>query len=199
MNNTYGMGKTKERTRKIVTVGMLSGISIFLGLSGLGLIVTPLFRITIMHIPVIIGAIIEGPIIGAILGLIFGLFSMYQNFTAPTATSFIFWNPIIALTPRILIGVIAYYVYKPLKNKFKKPGIAVGISAICASMSNTILVLGLTYIFYLERYAQALGISETAVAGTLVAVGSTNGVAEAIGCAVISIPVILGLSKLRKM
>lgn len=73
-----------------------------------------------MHVPVIIGAIIEGPVVGALVGLVFGLFSMYQNFTAPGPTSFIFWNPIIAIIPRVLVGIVAYYVYRTLYNKIKR-------------------------------------------------------------------------------
>ncbi|MGN0144528.1 MAG: ECF transporter S component, partial [Clostridium sp.] len=109
----------KLSIRQITMVGMLSAISIFLGVSGLGFIPIPPVRATIMHVPVIIGAIVEGPIVGALVGLVFGLFSMYQNITAPGPTSFLFWNPIIALVPRILIGVVAYYVYNFLHKKIK--------------------------------------------------------------------------------
>ena len=114
---------SSNKTRRLVLIGALGGISIFLGISGLGLIRLPIFSLTIMHIPVIIGALLEGPIVGIAVGLIFGLFSMYQNITAPGLTSFIFWNPIIALIPRILIGVISYYSFKLLKHKIKNTGI----------------------------------------------------------------------------
>ena len=111
--------KTRFSVRQMTMVGMLSAISIFLGLTGLGFIPIPPVRATIMHIPVIIGAIVEGPVVGASVGFVFGLFSMYQNFTAPGPTSFIFWNPIIALVPRILIGLVAYYVYMLIKKNLK--------------------------------------------------------------------------------
>lgn len=117
MNAVY---QTRQKTRKLVVIGMLSGISIFLGLTGLGFINIPPVKATIMHIPVIIGAIIEGPIVGGLIGLVFGLFSMYQAFTAPMPTSFMFWNPIIALVPRILIGVVSYYVYASMIKGSKR-------------------------------------------------------------------------------
>lgn len=85
-----GYTKSKFSVRQIAMIGMLSAISIFLGLTGLGFIPIPPVKATIMHIPVIIGAIVEGPIVGSLVGLVFGLFSMYQNFTAPGPTSFIF-------------------------------------------------------------------------------------------------------------
>ena len=151
-----------------------------------------------MHIPVIIGAILEGPVVGIAVGLIFGLFSMYQNITAPGLTSFIFWNPIIALIPRILIGIVAYYSFKLLKSKIKNTGVSAGIASILATLTNTIGVLGLTYILYLDKYAQAREISRDAVAGTLIAVGLTNGIPEAIVSALITIPIVITMLKMKK-
>lgn len=54
--------------RQLTTIGLLSAISIFMGLTGLGFIPLPFMKATIMHIPVIIGAIIEGPLVGATVG-----------------------------------------------------------------------------------------------------------------------------------
>ena len=189
---------SSSKTRRLVLIGALGGISIFLGISGLGLIRLPIFSLTIMHIPVIIGALLEGPVIGIAVGLIFGLFSMYQNITAPGLTSFIFWNPIIALIPRILIGIVAYYSFKLLKSKVKSTGVCVGIASILATLTNTIGVLGLTYILYLDKYAQAREISKEAVAGTLLTVGLTNGIAEAIVSALITIPIVITMLKMKR-
>ena len=189
---------SRSKTRRLVLIGALGGISIFLGISGLGLIRLPIFSLTIMHIPVIIGAILEGPVVGIAVGLIFGLFSMYQNITAPGLTSFIFWNPIIALIPRILIGIVAYYSFKLLKSKIKNTGVSAGIASILATLTNTIGVLGLTYILYLDKYAQAREISRDAVAGTLIAVGLTNGIPEAMVSALITIPIVITMLKMKK-
>lgn len=184
--------------RQMTMVGMLSAISIFLGITGLGFIPIPPVRATIMHIPVIIGAIIEGPIVGSLVGLVFGLFSMYQNFTAPGPTSFLFWNPIIALVPRILIGLVAYYVYSFLHKKIKKQSLSIAIASLLASFTNTAGVLSLAYIFYLERYSAALGINPDTAAVTIAGIGLTNGVPEAVVSAIICIPVIISIFKIKK-
>lgn len=198
MLKTRGKGSSLPKIRKLVMIAMLSSISIFLGISGLGFIKLPAFNLTIMHLPVIIGAILEGPVVGISVGLIFGLFSIYQAITAPTLTSFVLLNPIISLLPRVLIGIVAYYVYKGIYKVLKKQKIAIGISAILATLTNTVGVLGLTYIFYLNQYAQALNISPNAVGATLLTVASTNGLLEAAASALISIPVIAGVLKLKK-
>lgn len=184
--------------RQMTMVGMLSAISIFLGVTGLGFIPIPPVRATIMHIPVIIGAIIEGPIVGSLVGLVFGLFSMYQNFTAPGPTSFLFWNPIIALVPRILIGIVAYYVYSFLRNKIKSQSFNIGIASLLASFTNTAGVLSLAYLFYLERYSAILGINPNAAAATIAGIALTNGIPEAIVSAIICIPVIISILKIKK-
>lgn len=184
--------------RQMTMVGMLSAISIFLGVTGLGFIPIPPVRATIMHIPVIIGAIIEGPIVGSLVGLVFGLFSMYQNFTAPGPTSFLFWNPIIALIPRILIGIVAYYVYSFLRNKIKSQSFNIGIASLLASFTNTAGVLSLAYLFYLERYSAILGINPNAAAATIAGIALTNGIPEAIVSAIICIPVIISILKIKK-
>ena len=190
--------KSSSKTRRLVLIGALGGISIFLGVSGLGLIRLPIFSLTIMHIPVIIGALLEGPVVGISVGLIFGLFSMYQNITAPGLTSFIFWNPIVALIPRMLIGIVAYYSFKLFKSKIKNTGVCAGIAAVLGKLTNTIGVLGLTYILYLDQYAQAREISREAVAGTLLTVGLTNGIPEAIVSALITIPIVVTMLKLKR-
>lgn len=247
MNTTY---QTKSKTRKLVIIGMLSSISIFMGLTGLGFIPIPPVKATIMHIPVIIGAIIEGPLVGGLIGLIFGLFSMYQSFTAPSPTSFIFWNPIISLLPRILIGVFSYYIYNimlkgvkknlkltsiitsfflsilmfftvasitksniialtiavilfiissivmlNLKHPNKEESLSLGTASILGTLINTLGVLGLTYIIYLDKYATALGISPEAAGFTILGVGITNGIPEAFISAIIVTPVVLGIRK----
>lgn len=97
-------------------IGILGSISIVLGMTPLGFIPVGPTKATIMHIPVIIGAILEGPVVGGIVGLIFGLFSIFSAVTTPTPVSFAFLNPLVSVLPRILIGITSYYVYVALKN-----------------------------------------------------------------------------------
>lgn len=183
--------------RKMAVVGMLSGISIFMGLTGLGFIPFAPAKLTIMHLPVIIGAIIEGPVVGALVGLVFGLFSMYQAVVAPTPISPLFYNPIVSLVPRILIGIVAYYVYVFLKDKFKKQSVAISVSAILATLTNTLGVLGFIYIFFIDKYAQLMEISTNAVAGVLGTVVLTNGVPEALLAGFITVPVVQAIKRLK--
>ncbi len=102
--------------RKMAVIGVLGAISAVLGMTPLGFIPVGPTRATIMHIPVIIGAIMEGPVVGALVGLIFGIFSIFQAITNPTPVSVVFLNPLVSVLPRILIGLVTYYVYNTLKK-----------------------------------------------------------------------------------
>jgi len=103
---------TALNTRKIVVAGVLGAIAIVLGVTRLGFIPVPntTANATIMHVPAIIGAVLEGPLVGVLAGGIFGIFSWLQ------ATTPLFANPIIAIVPRLLIGLFAWLTYRSLEK-----------------------------------------------------------------------------------
>ena len=131
----------QERTRKIVITGIMGAISIFLGVTRWGFI--PWFggiSLTIMHVPVIIGAILEGPVVGVLIGLIFGVASLIQAAVAPNGPGdVIFTNPFISVLPRLFIGPVAWFVWSLLK---RWPPVGLVVAGLAGSMTNTILVLG---------------------------------------------------------
>lgn len=190
-----GKLKSKITIRQLVIIGMLSAISIVLGVTGLGFIPIPPVKATIMHIPVIIGAILEGPLVGGLVGLIFGVFSMIQSITTPTPVSFVFMNPIVSVLPRILIGIVSYYVYSAIKTN-KKVIPIVAASAV-GSIINTVGVLGSIFIIYLKPYARALNISATAARDGIITVGVINGIPEAILSVVVTMAVVTAVVKIR--
>ncbi|MBU5484810.1 ECF transporter S component [Clostridium sp. MSJ-11] len=183
-------------TRQIAVVGMLSAISIFLGISGLGFIPIPPVKATIMHVPVIIGAIMEGPVVGGMIGLIFGIFSVINAFTNPTPISFVFVNPIVSVVPRVIIGIASYYCYSILSSKLGTLKIA--LAAVVGSLINTFGVLGLMYLIYVERYALVFNISVPAAKKAIMAVGLANGIPEAILSVLITVPVVMAVKKIKK-
>ena len=173
--------KTKKlEVRKIAIIGVLSAISIMLSMTPLGFIPIGPLNLTIMHIPVIIGAVLEGPLVGIIVGLIFGFTSLLRAITMPTITNFALINPLVSILPRVLIGIVAYYVYK-LTIKLTKNALVSGwITGVIGSLVNTVGVLGMTYILYGARYAEALGKSASAAKTLILTLIATNGIPEAI-------------------
>lgn len=131
-----------DRIRKIVVTGVMGAISIFLGITHWGFI--PWFSgasLTIMHVPVIIGAVLEGPVVGTLIGLIFGVFSLILAGVAPSGpTDVWFTNPLLSVLPRLFIGPISWLVWQTLK---KLPAVGLIASGIAGSLTNTVLVMGM--------------------------------------------------------
>lgn len=172
--------RKKFEVRKMAVIGVLAAISIMLSMTPLGFIPIGPLNLTIMHIPVIIGAVLEGPLVGIIVGLIFGFTSLLRAITMPTITNFALINPLVSILPRVLIGIVAYYVYK-LTIKLTKNALVSGwITGVIGSLVNTVGVLGMTYILYGARYAEALGESASAAKTLILTLIATNGVPEAI-------------------
>jgi uncharacterized membrane protein len=126
--------------RKIVISGVLAAIAILLGVTRLGFIPVPNIsgNATIMHVPAIIGGVMEGWLVGGIVGTIFGIFSFLQ------ATTPLFKDPLVAILPRIFIGITAYFTYAGLKrvNEY----VALIVAAVVGTLTNTVLVLGMAVI-----------------------------------------------------
>jgi uncharacterized membrane protein len=189
-----------NRVRKIAIAGALSAIVIVLGLTRLGFIVLPTVSLTILHVPVIIGAILEGPLVGLLIGFLFGLFSLIQSAIAATGAGDIaFVNPLISVLPRLFIGPAAWLLYTLVSGqKFKgepeyAPRIyreipAIVIAALIGSLVNTILVLSaLSFFGFLPWDARLEFLPELPAP---VAVAIANGPVEAAVAAVITLAVV---------
>ncbi|MPN57789.1 hypothetical protein SDC9_205483 [bioreactor metagenome] len=114
------------------------------------------------------------------VGFIFGLTSMLRALTMPTITSFAFINPLVSIIPRVLIGIVAYYVYQLVVKLTKSVCLSGWLSGLIGSLVNTIGVLGMIYILYGERYAKALGESASAAKTLILTIATTNGIPEAV-------------------
>jgi len=171
------MNDKKSYTRAIAVSGVMGAITVLLVITPLGLV--PWFSgasLTIMQIPVIIAAILEGPIAGLIVGAIFGVSSLLKAAVAPNGVfDPIFVNPVVSILPRLLIGPVSYLVYKLLKGKESAPrvGLAAVLASIAGCLANTCLVLPLLKLF--ADLAHIAGLTWIVV-GTIAVV---NGLPEA--------------------
>ena len=181
MINTRTSVQKRLNVRKMAVIGVLSAISVMMSMIPfIGYIPIGPIKATIMHIPVIIGAIVEGPVVGAIIGLIFGLTSLWNAITQPVTLSPLFLNPLVSVLPRILIGVVAYYVYQGV-YKISKSVYASGfIAGIIGSLTNTAGVLGMIYILYADKYLGLIEQKGANAAKLLFGIVLTSGIPEAL-------------------
>ena len=192
------MNRKEMDTRYMATLAMFCGILLVMGATGIGFIPLPVIKATTMHIPVILGAILLGPAAGAVLGGVFGLCSIWANTTSPGLLAFAF-SPFmtteglpgvlkslwIALGCRILLGVIAGWLWKGLKRILKQDYLALPVTAAIATICHTILVMGSIYLLLAQQYAQAKNVAITAVFGLVMGTVTASGIPEAIIAAVL--------------
>jgi len=191
--------KTKKKdTRWMTGVALMAAIVIVLANTPLGMIQLPIIKATTVHIPVIIGAILFGPMAGAILGGVFGICSLISNTMAPTLLSFAF-SPFLSTTGlsgavkaiwisvgcRILIGVIAGWLWILLSKVKLNQLIALPIVGFAGAMTNTVTVMGSIYILFAQQYAQAREVAVSAIWGLIMATITASGIPEAIAAAVL--------------
>lgn len=192
------MKKTKKDTRWTVSVALMMAIVILLANTPLGMIQLPIVKATTVHIPVIIGAIVLGPLAGAILGATFGVCSLISNTMAPTLLSFAF-SPFMSTTGipgcikalwisigcRVLIGVVAGWLWILLKKVKCNQNVALVLTGFIGSMTNTILVMGSIYILLAKQYAEAKEVAVSAVFGLIMGTVTASGIPEAIAAAIL--------------
>ncbi|MGT2907883.1 ECF transporter S component [Streptococcus dentiloxodontae] len=150
---------------------------------------------TLVHIPVIVASIIYGPRIGGILGGIMGIISVVTNTLVLLPTSYLF-SPfvengniaslIIAIVPRILIGIVPYFVYKWLRSK---TGLL--IAGAVGSLTNTVFVITGIFIFFSSVYGNNI---QTMLASVITA----NSLAELVISAVLISVIVPVIERLKK-
>ena len=192
------MRTRKHDTRWLVSVALMAEIIIVLANTPLGMIQLPIIKATTVHIPVIIGAILLGPSAGAMLGAVFGLCSLISNTMAPTLLSFAF-SPFMSTTGipgalkaiwisvgcRVLIGVVAGWLWNFLQKMHVNNWIALPVVGFVGSMVNTISVMGSIYLLFAQQYAEAKEVGITAVWGLIMGTVTASGIPEAVAAAVL--------------
>lgn len=169
-------------TRDLAVAGVFGGLAIVLAFTPLGLIPVPnpTEAATTLHLPAIIAGIISGPLVGGMVGLVLAI-SSWALYGASFMT---FANGSLALAlsaafvPRILIGVLAYYAYRPVR---RWPALAAGVAGLVGTLTNTFGVLGL--LIWLGALPAAL----------LVPIFSMNVPIEAALAIVVTIPTLAAL------
>lgn len=185
---------TKQKLVKRVIIALFAAIIIiqnfipFLGYIPLG----PL-NLTIIHITVIVIALSMGPLYGGIVGGIWGVITWIRAFVWPTSplAAIVFVNPLIAILPRILIGIVAGGSFSWLKKRLAKQSSAMVLAAILGSLTNTLLVLGQIYLFYRGKSQAMYALNVNELLPYLLGVIATNGLPEAILAGLVS-PLIAG-------
>lgn len=193
------MNTKKKDTRWLTSVALMAAIVILLANTPLGMIQLPVIKATTVHIPVILGAVLLGPMAGAILGGIFGICSLISNTMAPTLLSFAF-SPFMSTTGivgavkalwisvgcRILIGVAAGWLWILLRKLKVNTLAALPVTGFVGAMVNTITVMGSIYLLLAREYAAVKSVAVDAVWGLIMGTIVAYGIPEAVAAAILT-------------
>lgn len=205
------MMKQTHDTKWLAGVALMAAIVIVLANTPLGMVPLPTTKATTVHIPVILGAIFFGPAAGAVLGGVFGICSVISNTITPALTSFAF-SPFMSTTGlpgalkalwisvgcRILIGVVAGWLWIILSKVKLHPVAALPIVGFVGSMTNTVMVMGSIFVLLANQYAQAKNVAVSAVMGLIMGTVAFNGIPEALLATVLVGAIGLALLKVFK-
>lgn len=178
MANNQIKALDRKKVLRLTQLGILIALEAVLTFTPLGFIIIPPISITLLHVPVIIGAVLLGPVSGGILGGAFGIFSMIRA-TMTGNPGDILFNPaasgnplasiVMCVLPRILLGLFAAWLFALLKRLTKGVElVAIPVAAGIATALHTIMVLSCMGLFF-----QAFPLAEV-----LAYVVSVNGLVE---------------------
>lgn len=171
-----------SKTNELVLTGLFTAIIIIMAFTPLGYIPLVVINATIIHIPVILGSLFCGPKKGAFLGFVFGFTSCLKaTIVGGTLSSFVF-SPVlaasmvgtsgifkslfIAFVPRILVGVIPYFVYIGIKKV-----LASEKKNLWGTVLNVLMSAFLAFGVYAFLGKMAESLSQAAALGIGIAVG----------------------------
>ena len=189
MSNT----ETLSRNKKLALTGAFSALVIVLGSTNLGMIpIGPAASISLLQIPVILIVLLTGLPEGLFVGAVFGILSLVRAAISPSgALDPLFVNPLCSVLPRMIIAVIAWGLWKGLKNIPHLPKmISAGVVGFITTVCHTLLVIGAVYIFEGAGVKEAMGgMGYFALIGAL----SFNAILEALASTIVCIAVYAGL------
>lgn len=204
--------KNQTTFNMTMTAMFIAMIAVMTFVPNVGYINLIVIKATILHVPVIIGSIVLGPKSGAVLGTVFGMTSLLKNTLEPSLLSFAFspfysvgdiggngWSIVIALVPRILVGIVPYFVFKGIeqliKNKKGRRMLALPLACLAGSLTNTLLVMNLIYLCFREEFATVKEIAIESVYNVILGIIAANGIPEAVAAMITGTAISLVLLK----
>ena len=174
--------KKTDKLFRLTFLALFTAIIIIMDFTPIGYIVTPFFSITLMTLPVAIGAVCTGISGGLYLSFLFGLTSFLMCFNIgfmPDRTASLMFsaNPFgtvfTCFIPRLLAGLITALIFLIFKKRENTGIVAFAISCAAMPVLNTVLFLTSYYLFFKNTL-----LATTTVKALITAAFSINGLVE---------------------
>ncbi len=200
-----------EQMRSFVLTALFVALVLLLGMTPIGMIPLGFINISLLGVPVVIGTLLLGLKTGLVLGACFGAVSALSAFgiygtPSALAGALVAASPALALVmcflPRLLVPVVAHLAYQAASRSRRRAAMAAGgrrvvgavsLAAVCGSLTNTLMYLGLMLLFYV-----VMGIDSARVLSLIGGTGLIAGSLEAVANALVSTAVLTALRKLGR-
>lgn len=210
MSNATNPKTRRQKTVLLVETAMLTAIIAVMAFTPLGYLRVGPLELTLIMVPVIIGAVTCSPAVGAFLGGVFGITSFIQCFMGSPLGAILvsvsIWRTfIVCVVSRILAGFLCGLLYRVCAKHDKKHGWSFVAASVSGALLNTVLFLGtLAFLFWNLQFtpeqAAALGGVDTALKIVIGTAAGLNAPIELVVCAILGSAIGKGVSvALRKL
>lgn len=181
----------KTKTLRMAQLGLLIAVILVMAFTPLGYFRAAGLEITLLMIPVTVGAIVLGPGAGAILGLTFGLTSFAISGTSGLGVALLSISPvklfILCVGTRVAAGWLTGLLFKVL-NKANFKG-RYTVTSLVGPLFNTVFFMSFLVIFFyntefIQNIAQTIGATNPIMFMALFA--GIQGIGEAIVCCLVA-------------
>lgn len=185
--------KTGFDTRTIAGLGALTALVVILQLFASGIRLGP-FSISLVNVPIAIGAVLYGTFGGAWLGFIFGLVVLLSGDAALFLTVSVIGTILTVIAKGTLAGYLSGLVYKALDEK-NQTAATVAAALTCPVVNTGVFLIGCFIFFYdtVAGWAAAAGM-ENVVSYMIVGLVGANFLVELLVSVVLT-PVVLRVLK----
>ena len=192
------MNKSVFTTKYLVEMALLVAIILLMAFTPIGYIKTAGLEITLIVVPVAVGAVTLGPAAGAILGGVFGITSFIQCFGMSAFGAMLlginpFFTFLVCVPTRILEGWLTGLIYHRLRKTKLPSDVSVTIASLCCPLLNTIFFMGALVTLFRSTMQEKFGMAQ--VLPFIVMFVGVNGVIEAAVCFVVGAAVSVALKR----
>lgn len=192
------MNKKTFSTKYLVEMALLVAIILLMAFTPIGYIKTAGLEITLIVVPVAVGAVTLGPTAGAILGGVFGVTSFIQCFGMSQFGALLlginpFFTFLVCVPTRILMGWLTGFIYYGLRKTALPSTASVTIASLCCPLLNTTFFMGSLVTLFAGTMRESFGMGK--VLPFIYTFVGVNGVVEAIVCFVVGTAISMALKK----
>ena len=191
------MNHSHEKTRRMVGLALFTALVVILQLLGSFIRFGP-FSISLVTLPIVVGAVLYGAWGGAWLGLVFGVTVLLSGDAAAFLGVNALGTILTVLVKGTLAGLLSGLVYKALENKNRT--LAVAVAAVVCPVVNTGVFLIGCLLFFMETiggWADAMGFGANVGQYMIVGLVGANFIFELLFNVVLS-PVVVRLIRIGK-